>query len=56
MSKLDPQCIKGKISFAHNPFSLPIEGESAFKKSPLDITAHQYDLVWFGGPELKNRF
>ena len=22
----------------------------------MGSTTHQYDLVWFGGPELKNKF
>ncbi len=36
----------GKIDFGHNPFSLPQGGLEALNtKEPLDILAHQYDIV-----------
>ncbi|HLD31621.1 MAG TPA: aspartate--tRNA ligase [Patescibacteria group bacterium] len=36
----------GKVDFGHNPFSLPQGGqESLAKKNPLDILAHQYDII-----------
>ncbi len=39
----------GKIEFAHNPFSMPKGGlESLLNMKPLDILAHQYDLVCNG--------
>jgi len=39
----------GKIDFAHNPFSMPKGGlESLVNMDPLDILAHQYDLVCNG--------
>jgi len=39
----------GKIDFAHNPFSMPKGGlESLLNMEPLDILAHQYDLVCNG--------
>ncbi|MDD3303567.1 MAG: aspartate--tRNA ligase [Clostridia bacterium] len=39
----------GKIDFAHNPFSMPIGGlESLENKNPLEIVAHQFDLVCNG--------
>lgn len=39
----------GKIDFAHNPFSMPIGGlESLLNKNPLDVVAHQFDLVCNG--------
>ncbi|MDF2865646.1 MAG: aspS [Clostridia bacterium] len=39
----------GKIEFAHNPFSMPKGGlESLLNMEPLDILAHQYDLVCNG--------
>lgn len=38
--------IENRIDFEHNPFSMPIGGiESLNTKDPLDIIAHQYDLV-----------
>ncbi|KAB8039924.1 aspartate--tRNA ligase [Silvanigrella paludirubra] len=38
-----------KIDFSHNPFSMPQGGmESLKNKNPLDILAHQYDLVCNG--------
>jgi len=40
---------EGKIEFAHNPFSMPKGGlESLDNMKPLDILAHQYDLVCNG--------
>jgi aspartyl-tRNA synthetase len=45
MSEIEP----GKIDFAHNPFSMPQGGLQALKKKdPMDILAHQYDLVLNG--------
>ncbi|MDA0701907.1 MAG: aspartate--tRNA ligase [Proteobacteria bacterium] len=39
----------GKIDFSHNPFSMPQGGlESLETKEPLDILAHQYDVVCNG--------
>lgn len=39
----------GKIEFAHNPFSMPKGGlDSLENMNPLDILAHQYDLVCNG--------
>ncbi len=39
----------GKIEFSHNPFSMPQGGmQSLLNKSPLEIYAHQYDLVLNG--------
>ncbi len=39
----------GKISFSHNPFSMPQGGlESLEKENPLDILAYQYDMVCNG--------
>jgi aspartyl-tRNA synthetase len=39
----------GKIEFAHNPFSMPKGGlDSLENMQPLDILAHQYDLVCNG--------
>ena len=39
----------GKIDFCHNPFSMPQGGlESLLTKDPLDILAHQYDIVCNG--------
>ncbi len=38
-----------KIDFSHNPFSMPQGGMETLKnKNPLDILAHQYDLVCNG--------
>lgn len=35
-----------KIDFAHNPFSMPQGGmDSLLNKNPLDIVAHQYDII-----------
>jgi aspartyl-tRNA synthetase len=40
---------EGKIDFNHNPFSMPIGGmDSLLNKNPLEILAHQYDLVCNG--------
>ena len=39
----------GKISFSHNPFSMPQGGmKSLLTKNPLEILAYQYDLVCNG--------
>ncbi|MEG2310491.1 MAG: aspartate--tRNA ligase [Clostridia bacterium] len=39
----------GNIAFNHNPFSMPVGGiDSLLTKDPLDIIAHQYDLVCNG--------
>ena len=39
----------GNIAFNHNPFSMPVGGmESLENKNPLDIVAHQFDLVCNG--------
>ena len=39
----------GKIEFNHNPFSMPVGGmDSLLNKDPLDIVAHQFDLVCNG--------
>jgi aspartyl-tRNA synthetase len=39
----------GKIEFSHNPFSMPQgEMEALESSDPLDILAHQYDLVCNG--------
>lgn len=39
----------GKIIFTHNPFSMPQGGLEALNtKDPLDIMAHQYDIVCNG--------
>ncbi len=36
----------GAVDFAHNPFSMPQGGmESLLNKNPLDIVAHQYDII-----------
>lgn len=46
MYELDDE---GKIEFAHNPFSMPKGGvESLDNMNPVDILAHQYDLVCNG--------
>jgi len=38
-----------KIDFTHNPFSMPIGGLDALEnKDPLDVYAHQYDIVCNG--------
>jgi len=40
---------EGRIDFGHNPFSMPQGGLEALKtKEPLDILAHQFDLVLNG--------
>lgn len=40
---------KGEIEFGHNPFSMPQGGlDSLVSKEPLEILAHQYDLVCNG--------
>ncbi len=39
----------GKIEFNHNPFSMPVGGmDSLLNMNPLDIVAHQFDLVCNG--------
>ena len=39
----------GKLSFSHNPFSMPQGGlEALNNENPLDILAYQYDLVCNG--------
>ena len=39
----------GNIAFNHNPFSMPVGGlDSLLNKEPLDIVAHQFDLVCNG--------
>ena len=46
MFELDDQ---GKLSFSHNPFSMPQGGlEALDSKNPLDILAYQYDIVCNG--------
>jgi len=40
---------KKQIDFTHNPFSMPIGGLEALEsKDPLDVYAHQYDIVCNG--------
>jgi aspartyl-tRNA synthetase len=40
---------EGRIDFGHNPFSMPQGGLKSLKeKDPLEILAHQYDLVLNG--------
>src|SRR5438309_11676470 len=40
---------QAKIDFSHNPFSMPQgELEALETKDPLDIAAHQYDIVCNG--------
>ncbi len=35
-----------KVDFAHNPFSMPQGGmDSLLNKNPLEIVAHQYDII-----------
>lgn len=47
MYKLDTET--GKITFSHNPFSMPQGGmEALLNKNPLDILAWQYDIVCNG--------
>ncbi len=44
--KLNANGEKGAIDFAHNPFSMPQGGmDSLLNKNPLDIVAHQYDII-----------
>ncbi len=39
----------GEIDFSHNPFSMPRGGLAALERQdPLEITAHQYDIVCNG--------
>jgi aspartyl-tRNA synthetase len=39
----------GQIDFSHNPFSMPQGGLAALEqRDPLEITAHQYDIVCNG--------
>jgi aspartyl-tRNA synthetase len=39
----------GQIAFSHNPFSMPQGGLAALEQQdPLEITAHQYDIVCNG--------
>ena len=39
----------GKVEFGHNPFSMPQGGRTSLEQlHPLDIKAHQYDLVCNG--------
>jgi len=41
--------IDGKLDFGHNPFSMPQGGmRSLLEKEPLEILAHQYDMVLNG--------
>ncbi len=47
MYELDEET--GKIEFSHNPFSMPQGGLTALEhQDPLEITAHQYDIVCNG--------
>jgi len=47
MYELDEE--SGQIAFSHNPFSMPQGGlDSLNNKPPLDILAHQYDIVCNG--------
>jgi len=47
MFEKDPET--GAIGFSHNPFSMPQGGMEALEKqAPLDIVAHQYDVVCNG--------
>ncbi len=40
---------KGKLTFCHNPFSMPQGGLEALEtKNPLEVIAYQYDLVCNG--------
>ena len=40
---------QGKLSFSHNPFSMPQGGlEALANQNPLDILAYQYDIVCNG--------
>jgi aspartyl-tRNA synthetase len=39
----------GQVDFSHNPFSMPQGGLAALEQQdPLEITAHQYDIVCNG--------
>jgi aspartyl-tRNA synthetase len=39
----------GQVEFSHNPFSMPRGGLAALEQQdPLEITAHQYDIVCNG--------
>ncbi|MGD9539153.1 MAG: aspartate--tRNA ligase [Alphaproteobacteria bacterium] len=47
MYELDEE--SGQVAFSHNPFSMPQGGlEALNSKPPLDILAHQYDIVCNG--------
>ena len=47
MYELDEET--GRIDFSHNPFSMPQGGLAALdQRDPLEITAHQYDIVCNG--------
>jgi aspartyl-tRNA synthetase len=47
MYELDEET--GKIDFSHNPFSMPQGGLEALEKlDPLEVVAHQYDIVCNG--------
>ena len=40
---------KGKLTFCHNPFSMPKGGEKALEEEDLlEVKAHQYDLICDG--------
>jgi len=38
----------GRIEFSHNPFSMPQGGLEALRGDPLQVLAHQYDIVCDG--------
>lgn len=38
----------GALTFSHNPFSMPQGGLEALMGDPLDVLAHQYDIVCNG--------
>jgi aspartyl-tRNA synthetase len=38
----------GRIEFSHNPFSMPQGGLDALRGDPLQVLAHQYDIVCDG--------
>jgi len=44
----EPNPETGGFAFSHNPFSMPQGGAAAFERHPLEILAHQYDLVCNG--------
>ena len=47
MYELDQET--GRLDFSHNPFSMPQGGLAALERQdPLDIVAHQYDIVCNG--------